>query len=99
MKAFERLVCGTSVVLSLTCAAQAQMTDMSKFTCRELLSATPDAVEAAIWLSGYYNGLRKNTMLNFSSFKQNAAAVIDECKGDPKKTVMQTVNVLLSRKK
>ena len=69
---------------------------MKKFTCEQLLSGTANAVEAAIWLSGYYNGLRKNTVLNLDQFGKNAEIVVTECKANPKKTVMQTVNTMLS---
>jgi HdeA/HdeB family len=75
------------------------MVDMSKFTCDQLMSGSPDAVEAAIWTSGYYNGLHKNTMLDMNAMKHNADAVVAACKSNPKKTVMQTVNGLLAAKK
>ena len=58
-----------------------------------------DSIEAAIWLGGYYNGLRKNTKLDLGQFKKNADAVVAECKANPKVTVMQTVNKMMSRKK
>lgn len=49
---------------------------MKKFTCERLLSGSANSIEAAIWLSGYYNGLRKNTVLNCDQFKQNAEVVV-----------------------
>ena len=73
--------------------------DMAKLTCDEFLKGSANAIEGAIWLSGYYNGLRKNTKLNYDSFKNNADAVVAECRDNPKNTVMQTVNTILSRKK
>ena len=72
--------------------------DMSKITCEQLLSAAPTAIDAAIWLSGYYNGLHKNTMLNLNQFKQNAEVVVHECQGNPKKSVMETVDGLMSKR-
>jgi len=77
-------------------ATQAEVMDMSKITCKELLSGSPDSIEAAVWTSGYYNGLRKNTKLDLAVMKHNAEMVMAACKDDPKKTVMQTVNTLLS---
>ena len=82
-----------------TSQVQAQATvDVSKVTCEQLLSASPNAIEVAIWLSGYYNGLQKNTVLNLNQFKQNAEVVAAECRSNPKETVMKTVKTLLSRK-
>jgi hypothetical protein len=56
-------------------------------------------IEAAIWISGYYNGLRKNTMLNLNAMKPNAEMVSAACKGSPNQTIMQTVNTLFSAEK
>jgi hypothetical protein len=78
---------------------QAQvMVDMSKFTCEQLLKGTQNSVEAAIWISGYYNGLRKNTMFDLNQFKTNADAVVKACQASPKNTVMQTVDTLSAKK-
>ena len=91
---------GTSLVLGMSSAIQAQvMVDMSKFTCNQLLSGTPDALEAAVWTSGYYNGLRKNTMVDLNVLKHNAEAVMAACKDNPNKTIMQTVDTLLAAAK
>ena len=35
----------------------AAATDMAKLTCAQLLEGSANAIESAIWLSGYYNGL------------------------------------------
>lgn len=98
MLSFKMTIAG-ALVLGMTSVTQAQVAvDMSKFTCEQLLRGTANSVEAAVWLSGYYNGLRKNSMLDLGKFKQNADAVVKECAANPKKTVMQTVEAL-SRKK
>jgi hypothetical protein len=80
-------------------ATQAQvMVDMSKITCEHLLKGTQNSVESAIWISGYYNGLRKNTMFDLNQFKTNADAVVKACRSNPKNTVMQTVDTLSAKK-
>jgi hypothetical protein len=100
MKAIKLLVAGIAIVLSMNPPAHAQgVTDMAKLTCAQLLQGSANAIESAIWLSGYYNGLRKNTKLDLDRFHKNADAVITECNNDPRKTVMQTINTLMSRKK
>jgi hypothetical protein len=99
MKMMPTLVC--SVVLAAGAAAPARaqtIVDVSKITCEQFLTASPNAIEAAIWLSGYYNGLKKNTKLDLNQFKGNADAVVGECRNDPKKTLMQTAEKLLAAK-
>jgi hypothetical protein len=89
------LVSATVLVFAMNTATQAQvMVDMSKFTCEQLLEGTVDSIGSALWLSGYYNGQRKNTMIDMNVMKHNAEVVVDACKASPKKTVMQTVNKL-----
>ena len=72
---------------------------MSKVKCEQLLTASPNAIETAIWLSGYYNGLRKNTKLDLDQMKSNADAVVADCRANPTKTVMQAANALRAKKK
>ena len=98
MKLMPTLICSVALATGATAPARAQMIlDMSKVTCEQLLTASPNAVEVGIWLSGYYNGLRKNTQLDLNQFKKNADAVVAECRADPKKTVMQTADRLLAK--
>jgi len=87
---------GASFVLAMSAATQAEMFDMSKFPCSELLSGSPDAIEAAIWTSGYYNGMHKNTKLDTANMKHNAEVIVAGCKDDPKKTVMQTIDGMIA---
>ena len=72
--------------------------DTSKFTCAQLLSGNPAAVEAAVCLSGYFNGQRNNTVFDISILKHNSEAAVAACKNNPNKTMMQTVKSLLPAK-
>ena len=100
MKPIRFIVAGAAIALIMHPPAQAQgVTDMAKLTCGQLLEGSANAIESAIWLSGYYNGLRKNTKLDLNQFQKNADTVIAECRSDPKKTVMQAVDKTMSRKK
>ena len=87
---------GASLALAMTTATQAEMVDMSKFPCSKLLSGGPDAIDAAVWTSGYYNGLHKNTKLDLNNMKHNAELVVAECKDNPKKTVMQAIDGMIA---
>jgi len=94
------MICCVPFVLGLGSTAQAQGTvDMSKLTCEQLLQGTGNSIEAAIWLSGYYNGRRKNTKLDFDQFRKNAEVIVAECKDNPKATVMGTIKTMMSHKK
>ena len=61
--------------------AQAQTTiDVAKISCEQfvlLRVADPDYL--AIWLSGFYNGKRNNTVVEIQKFKENAEKVKRYC--------------------
>ena len=98
MTYLKHFVAGAAVLLAMNATARAQMmVDMAKYTCTQLLNGEPDAVEAAVWLSGYYNGQRNNTVLDMNILKHNSDAVISACRNSPDKTMMQTVDGLLKK--
>jgi hypothetical protein len=93
------LACCVPFMLGVSATAQAQdSVDMAKFTCEQLLQASENSIEAAIWLSGYYNGQRKNTKVVVGQFKKNAELVVAACKDSPKATVMQTIGKTAGKK-
>ena len=64
-----RLIAFLPLLLILgTPAAQAQVSvDVAKITCRQLLFdkvISPNTKSLALWLSGYYNAKRNNTVLD-----------------------------------
>ena len=83
----------------LISTAQAQVTiDVSKITCQQFRSyAITDPNNIALWLSGYYNGRRNNTIIKVESFKENLGKVKDYCITNPTVTVMQAIEVLLGK--
>jgi hypothetical protein len=95
-KGFRYSLFGASLVLAMNMATQAETLDMSKITCAQMLSGSPDAIEAAIWISGYYNGAHKNTKLDLANMKHNAEVVLTACKEDSKKSVMQTIDEMFA---
>jgi hypothetical protein len=99
MKRVALMVCCAPFVLGASLPARADVVDMSKFTCEKLLQGSGNSIEAAIWLSGYYNGLRKNTKLDLEQFRKNAEVIVAECRDNPKATLMGTVKAMMSRKK
>jgi len=95
-KGFQYSFLGASLVLAANTATPAATVDMAKFTCAQLMSGSPDTIEAVIWISGYYNGAHKNTKLDLENMKHNAEVIVAACKEDSKKTVMQTIDGMIA---
>ena len=87
-----------SVAFALGRVPASHSMDMANFTCEQLLQGTTESIEQAIWLSGFYNGLRQNTNIDLGLLKDNAEIVIGECKSNPHKTVMETIDLLSQQK-
>jgi HdeA/HdeB family len=96
MNSLKYSLFGASFVLAMNMATQAETVDMAKFTCGQLLSGSPNAIDAAVWTSGYYNGMHKNTKLDLENMKHNADVIVAACKEDPKKAVMKTIDEVLA---
>lgn len=77
--------------------AHAQVTvDVSKITCRQfLLDKVASTKSVAIWLSGYYNGRRNNTVIDMGAMEKNADKVEDYCRLNLDVTVMDAVKSAL----
>jgi hypothetical protein len=64
--------------------AQAQMTvDLAKVTCKQYLFdnlISANAPMVAVWLSGYFNGKRNNTVIDIGAFRKNKDVVEDYCR-------------------
>ena len=83
-------------------AAHAQTTiDVSKISCDQLVTArvaSPDYI--AIWLSGFYNGKRNNTVIDVQQLQDNAQKIRSYCLYNGKgTTVMEAVEKVLSKEK
>jgi acid stress chaperone HdeB len=79
--------------------AQAQVSlDVAKITCRQLFfdkMISPNEKSLAIWLSGYYNAKRNNTVLDLGAFAKNVDKVEDYCRLNEDVTVMDAVTKAL----
>lgn len=92
---------GAISALFVASATQAQTTiDVSKISCDQLVTAkvaSPDYI--AIWLSGFYNGKRNNTIIDVQRLQDNAQKVRTYCLYNGKGTVMEAVEKVLSQEK
>jgi hypothetical protein len=82
-------------------AAQAQVTvDVAKISCRQfLLDEVAPTKSVALWLSGYYNGKRSNTVIDLGSIERNVDKVEDYCRLNLETTVMDAVKNTLGFEK
>lgn len=80
---------------------QAQvLLDLSKVTCTQWSGykiTNPDNI--ALWLSGYHNGKRGNTVLDTQGMKANAQKLRDFCLTNPQLPVMQAVEKVFESEK
>jgi acid stress chaperone HdeB len=81
--------------------AHAQVTvDMSKITCEQyILFTMGDPKDIAMWLSGYYNAKRNNTVLDVQEFRDAGKKVMDYCQLNLKTTVMDAAEKVLGLKR
>jgi acid stress chaperone HdeB len=81
--------------------ARAQVTvDVSKITCEQyILFRVADPHDVAMWLSGYYNAKRNNTVLDTQEFRDHAQKVMDYCRLNLKTTVMDAAEKVLGIKR
>ena len=70
--------------------------DVSKITCEQFRNySVTDPNNIALWLSGYYNGRRNNTIISISSFTENLDKLKDYCITHQTTTVMKAVEDIL----
>jgi hypothetical protein len=96
MKKLMHFVSGLSFVLGMVPASQAQVTlDVSKISCEQFAGyKVANPRDIAIWLSGYYNGHRGNTMLDPQAMAANANKLQDYCIRNRQVPVMRAVETL-----
>jgi hypothetical protein len=79
-------------------APQAQETaDVSKVTCDQLVGerlATPSH-DVVLWISGYYNGKRNNTMIDLQTNRKDEENVRYYCLNHRETSVMDAVKDVL----
>jgi HdeA/HdeB family len=88
-----------TVVMLGAAGAHAQVSiDVAKITCRQLLFdkvISPNTKSLALWLSGFYNGKRNNTVLDIGELAKNTDKVEDYCRMNEDVTVMDAVTKAL----
>ena len=82
-------------------AGRAQQTiDVAKITCDQFLAGrVTDSRTLSIWLSGYYNGTRHNTVVDVSAFKKHWLDMSDYCTSHRDMNLMEAIENAFGAKK
>jgi acid stress chaperone HdeB len=86
---------------ALAMPAPAQVTvDVARITCEEyVLFTVADPHDIAMWLSGYFNGMQDNTVLDTQQFREHAKQVLEYCELNLKVPVMEAAEKVLGIRK
>ena len=92
-----RLFLISALFVSALIPAQAQVTvDLSKITCDQFFMNTITFSQYIVmWLSGYYNGKRNNTIIEPEAIKKNEEKVKLYCFDHRETTVMDAVKTVI----
>ena len=98
----RKLIPASCLVLIVAAAApaHAQVTlDVAKITCDQFTGyKITNPQNISIWLSGYYNGQRGNTMLDTQELTANAQKLRDYCMLHPEVPILRAVEALVTTK-
>jgi len=98
----RKLIPASCLVLVAAAAApaHAQVTlDVAKITCDQFTGyKITNPQNISIWLSGYYNGQRGNTMLDTQELTANAQKLRDYCIMHPEVPILRAVEALVTAK-
>jgi len=89
-----------SAIFGMSAATQAQQTiDVAKITCEQfVMGKVSDSRTLSIWLSGFYNGTRNNTVIDVSTLQKNSQDLMDYCFSHRKAILMSAVKSLFGAK-
>jgi hypothetical protein len=94
------IVVGMLVTLAAFPARAQSTVDVAKISCRQFISDDIALSKSiAVWLSGYYSGLQRNTVVDMGRMEQNIDKVQDYCRLHMEMTVMDATKKALSESK
>ena len=66
--------------------------DVGKITCEQFItSQILDSRTLSVWLSGYYNGTQKNTIIHPSAVRKSEFTMVNYCVSHPDMILMDAV--------
>ena len=100
MKRLSLSLCALVLTVALEPARAQTTLDVSKITCEQFrLYKITDPRDIALWINGYFNGQRKNTVLDTQKLKDHFDKLKDYCILNPKLRVLDTTQKVLERNK
>jgi HdeA/HdeB family len=107
---FKSLIFSTALICATSCAyAQTPLSAyadpdgyilVKKLTCAQLAGTfQEDANFLGVWYSGWYNGLGKKSALNVPRVREGIHLVIEFCKANPEKTIIQAIDIIIKQEK
>jgi acid stress chaperone HdeB len=91
---------GVLVVLAAFPARAQTTVDVAKISCRQFISDDIALSKSiAVWLSGYYNGLQHNSVVDLGRMEQNIDKVQDFCRLNMDMKLMDAAKKALSASK
>jgi acid stress chaperone HdeB len=87
----------SAILTFMGSAAQAQTTiDVSKVTCEQYIAfKVADPEHIALWLSGYYSGVQKDTIVEVQQLKDSTRKLSSFCLYNKKMSIMDAVEKAL----
>ncbi len=94
-------ICAGTLLALAAYAVQAQTTvDVAKISCRQFIfDDIALSKSIAVWLSGYYSGLRHDTVVDMGRMQQNIDKVQDFCRLNLEMPVMDAAKKALAASK
>ena len=96
------LLTGALFLFMQIATMQAQETlDVTKITCHQITRGelSPPSQYVVVWLSGYYNGRRNNTIIDLQTIKKNEEKVYSYCYHNAETTVLDAITNVLGLEK
>jgi hypothetical protein len=88
------------VVLYPSGALAQEMLDVGKVTCAQFVTGeVADTRSISIWLYGYYNGMRRNTVIDVIAVQEFEQGLIHFCLSNTAMPISEASNSLLGTKK
>jgi acid stress chaperone HdeB len=97
MRAVRNLVL-TAALFACVPAAQAQVVDLSKTSCKEFLESGKDGIMIVwSWLYGYYSDQDADPIIDFAKLTQQGQKLADYCKANPTSDIIKAAEPIYSK--
>jgi acid stress chaperone HdeB len=91
------IVCAT--LFAAAPAAQAQVVDMSKLSCKEFLESGKDGIALTwAWLYGYYADQDADPVIDFAELTKLGQQLAEACKANPSANIIKTAEPIYEKK-